>query len=474
MKYDYDCIVIGGGSAGLVAAKFAVGIGKKTLLIERNKLGGECTWTGCVPSKTIIASAQVAYQAQHLKTYGLKSNSEIQLDSSGIMDHIRSVIKEIYATHTPEVLADLGIEVQFGSPVFQDEHTITLENKIITAHRFIVATGTRPFVPPIDGLEQTPFQTNETIFNLERLPQRLTIVGGGAIGVELATACNRLGVRVTIVERNERILHKEDVELVALLTEKMEKEGITILTKTTVKRARQESSAKIITLTDTHGSSRELASDELLIAVGRQPNIEDLGLETVGVKTSKKAILVDDMLRTSVKTIYAAGDVVGPYLFSHMAFAQSVVAARNALLPFWQKMRYNGIIWATFSDPELATTGLSEEVARAEYGSKIRVYTRMFDTLDRAHNDRELAGMAKVICTKNGHILGAHILGAQAAEIIHQFHYARMFGKKLEDLYHIIHAYPTYAEIAWHMSKKRYVEALNDRFLVRFARWLFR
>ena len=474
MKTDFDLIILGGGSAGLTAAKFAKGIGKKVAIIENKKLGGECTWTGCVPSKTLIKSAEVAWHAKELKTYGLSANS-VELDTSNVLPHIHNVIKEIYQTHTPDVLQSLGITVMFGEAQFIDKKTIRLNDANFTANKFIIATGSSPFVPPIQGLETTTYHTNETIFELKELPKSLIILGGGAIGAELSSAFNRLGVQVTIIEMNDRILAKEDEELVGMLAAQMEQEGVQIKTGMKAVKVDQEGQGIKLTCEARKGSFEFFKAEQLLVAVGRKPNIDGLALEKAGVKTHRKGVIVNNYLRTTARNIFACGDVIGPYQFSHMAFYQAVIAARNALIPiFKQKVSYEHKIWATFTAPELATMGLTEREAREKYGDRIAVYKESYKRIDRAHNDRTLGGTVKVVCDKKGYILGAQILGERAADIIHELQVAKVNGVKFHKLSTIIHAYPTYAELIWHMAKKAYVTRLEENWLVKTAKRLFK
>lgn len=473
--FDYDIIVIGGGGGGLTAAKLALGFGKKVLLIEKNKLGGECTWTGCVPSKTLIKTAQVAYQAQQLNTYGLKSSNAIDLDTSKVMAHIQEQIRNVYQTHTPEVLKQQGINVLFGSPAFLDNHHIQLGDQTISANKFVIATGSRPFVPPIDGMNSVKYLTNETIFNLERIPQSLIILGGGAIGAELGSAFNRLGTRVTIIEMQERILPKEDEELVVLLTDIFKKEGVKLLTGMRATKVTQQNNTITVNCADKSGAQHEVQAEQLLVAVGRQPNIDTLVLNKAGVKTIRRGIIVDTTLRTTAKNIYACGDVVGPYLFSHMAWHQAVIATQNALIPLFKKrMNYDHTIWVTFTAPELATIGLTEQAARDRYGNTISIYRRSYSDIDRGRTDRTEEGLAKFICDKKGRLIGVHILGERAGDIIHEVQLGKVHGIPFAKLQSMIHAYPTYSELIWHAAKEAYVDRLARNPFIRILKRLMK
>ena len=386
--FDYDIIVIGGGGAGLTSAKLARGLGKKVALIEKDKLGGECTWTGCVPSKALIKSAQVAYTANNLSKFGLTPQETIGFDTTNIMDHVRSVVLQVYQTHTPETLTKLGIDVLFGQPAFIDNNHIGLGKKTISASSFVLATGSVPFIPPIEGLETVDYLTNQNFFQLDHLPKSMIILGGGAIGCEMASALNRLGVSITVIEMQDRILAKEDDELVEMLSNTFTTEGVTLLTNMRASKVTKTDTGVQVTGVKSDGTEQIVEAESLLVAVGRRPNVEGLHLEYARVDVGKKSVQVNDYLRTTAPNIYACGDLVGPYLFSHMAFHQATIATRNALIPFFKKkMDYRNVSWVTFTAPELATAGLTELAAREQYGDKISVYRYRYDQLDRAYTD---------------------------------------------------------------------------------------
>lgn len=467
MGYEYDIVILGGGSAGLVASKLAQGLGKKVVIIEKDRLGGECTWTGCIPSKTIIKSAYAAQLFNDIQKFGLTLSQPVTLDTTGVLQHVRNVIYEIYQTHTPEKLQELGIEVIKGSPSFIDSNHLMVEGKTISFGKAIIATGSHPFIPPIEGIEDVPHLTNENFFNLENLPSSLLILGGGAIGCEMASALNRLGVNVTIIEMQDRILAKEDAELAEHLTMLMRQEGITIRTKLIAQKVKFKNGSIVLTCANQQGQE-EISAQAWLIAVGRRANVEGLNLDQAGVSYNDRRIVVDAGFRTTAHNIYACGDVVGPYLFSHMAFHQAALATRNAVLPFSTTMKYDHPIWVTFTDPELASAGLTEEQAREQYGDSIQIFKREYTSIDRAHTEVDTRGLCKIICDKYGNIIGAHILGAHAGDIIHELQVMKYFGKKLYTLYSVIHAYPTYAEIIWHIAKEAYIQRIRNHPVIRF------
>ena len=372
--YDYDIVVIGAGSAGLVACKLANGLGKKTALIEKRKIGGDCTWFGCIPSKTLIKSANIAHQMTRLQKFGLTPTNPIELDAKNVMSHVRAVVEADAATHPAQSYEAEGINVFFGSARFIDSHQIEVNDKIISSDKFIICTGSSPTIAAIEGIDKVSFLTNETIFDLEVLPESMIILGAGPIGIEMASALNRLGVSVTVLLRSGRILKKEDAELVDRLTQILRAEGVTILTDTQTKNLSQNQNKIIATIEDKQ-VQRQIEAESLLVAIGRKPNITDLDLEKAGVKFDKASIKVDSHLKTAAKNIYAAGDVVGPYLFTHIAEYEAVVAATNGCFPIpIKKANYENVLWCTYTDPELARAGLTEEEARAQYGDKIRIY----------------------------------------------------------------------------------------------------
>ncbi|MEW6008145.1 MAG: FAD-dependent oxidoreductase [Candidatus Omnitrophota bacterium] len=469
MKYDYDLIVIGGGAAGLVAISAGAVLGVKTALIEKNKLGGDCTWYGCVPSKTLLKSAQVFYLLKRLKEFGITSDTEIKYNLSLVMLHVRDIIGKISTHHPPEVFERRGIKVIFASPKFVNPNTIELNGRNLCAKRFIIATGSRPVVPQIPGLKDIDYLTNENIFDLETLPGSMAVLGGGPIGIELAQAFARLGVSVSVIEMFDRLLVREDKEAADCLIEQFKEEGIGIYTGKKAVRFSRDAGSISITLEDRDGRQSELKAEKVLVAVGRAPNVEGLDLEKVGVKYSNKGVEADATLRTSVKNIYACGDVAGPYQFSHMAEYQAVIAVGNALFPFKRKVNYDAVPWCTFTDPEIAHLGLTEEEAKAKF-KDIKVYRSFYSSNDRAVTDLEEKGLAKVITDKKGYILGAHIVGASAGEIIHEYVLAKSSRLKIGSISSTIHIYPTLAQVVKRSADQYYIGLINTP----IAKWVFR
>lgn len=459
----YDLIVIGGGSAGLVAAKFAKGLGKKTALIEKNKIGGDCTHFGCVPSKTLLHIASLAEGAGKLKELGLTDG--IKLNSAGAMKHVRRVISDVYQGSRPSVLREEGIDVIEGSPVFEDPHTVIVDGIRLQADKFILASGSSPLIPGIKGFDTIDLLTNENIFDLDELPQSVAVLGGGPIGIEMASALNALGVDTAVIEMSDRILPKDDRELSELLRAKLTEKGIKILTGTKVTSAAHSDGC--VTL-ETEGSVDRVKAVRLLAAIGRRPNTEGLCLEKAGVEYTKSGVVTDKYLRTTAKNIYAAGDLVPPYQFSHAADMEAVTACRNALLPFRKAADYKGMGWCTFSAPELAGCGLTEEAAAERYGSdNVRIFRFDLKNLDRAVTDLEPYGMAKYITDRKGYLIGAHILGNCAGEILHEAMLAMKFRIPFQKISEMIHIYPTYSYAVRQPAKYAMIEMLMDHPLVK-------
>lgn len=460
MKYDYDIVVIGGGAAGLVAATGAAGVGAKTALIEKNKLGGDCTWYGCIPSKVLLNAAKVLSQTKRLGEFGISVAPGIKYDTSKVMSHVRDIVKKISTHHPQEVFEKRGVKVLFGNPQFVDNTAIELNGKRILAKRFIICTGSHPFIPPIEGLKDINYFTNENIFDLEFLPKSLIVLGGGPIGVELSQAFALLGVEVSIVEMLDRILSKEDREAAQVLTDLLLKEGIKLYTGKRAIRFLKEADSVAVTLEDKDKNQSVVKAQNVLVAVGRQANVSGLNLEKAFVKYSDKAIETDAALKTTAKNIYACGDMVGPYQFSHMAEYQAIIAVSNALFPFKRKADYNAVPWCTFTDPELAHLGLTEEEARVKYKG-IKVYKSNYSQNDRAVTDLQETGFAKVITDKYGYILGAHIIGSNAGEIIHEYILAKSAHLKINKISSTIHIYPTLAQVVKRTTDQYYFDMLN-------------
>lgn len=482
MSEIYDFIVIGGGSAGLVAAGGAALLGAKVALIEKHKLGGDCLYTGCVPSKSFIRSARFAAEMRKAAGLGFEVQSSKFKDGkfSSITNRVQQIIGIIEHHDSPEVFEKMGVEVIFGNTNFisPDEMEIVLRNgekRILQSKRFCISTGSRPFVPPIEGLKETGFITNEEVFRLTELPKNLVVLGAGAIGLELGQSFARLGSKVTIVEMADRVLSKED-EAVSVLMEKiLREEGLEILTKTKAVKASKNSDGKKIVTIERDGKTSEVFADEILCAVGRQANVDNLGLEKANVRFDKKQIFTDEYLRTSNKKIFAAGDVTGHFQFTHTADYEAQHVIQNAFLfyPLTKKVDFSVIPWATFTEPEVARVGLTEAEANAKFGEKVKVFRVEFTDNDRAQAESDTVGFAKIVTLKGKKILGASIVGAHAGELIHEFVLAMRHNLTLADLNKAIHVYPTFAKITQALATEQTLETLKSPFVQKwFGRYL--
>jgi pyruvate/2-oxoglutarate dehydrogenase complex dihydrolipoamide dehydrogenase (E3) component len=483
MSEIYDLIVIGGGSAGLVAAGGSATLGAKVALIEKNLLGGDCLYTGCVPSKTLIKSAKFAHQAKEAKKYGFQKLEPKFLNDefASITNRVQNVIEIIEEHDAPEVFEQMGVEVVFGSPRFisKNEIEVSLKNsdekRVMKAKRFCISTGSRPFVPPIEGLSDAGFITNEEVFHVKELPKRLIVLGGGAIGMELGQSFARFGSKVTVVEMGERILSKEDAEVAALVEKVLIAEGLEVLTETkAVKVHKNSNNTKIVTV-ERDGKTFEIEADEILVAVGRQPNIDGLDLEKAGVEFDKKQIKTDDFLQTSNKNIFAAGDVTAHFQFTHTADYEAQVVIQNVFVPFpfKKKTDFRVVPWATFTEPEIGRVGMTEKEAQDKFGAdSVKVYKVNFTENDRAQAESATEGFAKIVTNKDK-IIGATLVGEHAGELIHEFVWAMKENLKISQLNKIIRVYPTLAKITQAVGTEATLESLKSPFVQKwFARYL--
>ena len=437
MNETYDLAIIGGGSAGLTAAGLARQLGARVALLEKNRTGGDCTWYGCVPSKTLLKVAKVAHQIRHADRYGL-SPADSVIDLKSVMSHVRNVIAQVYQHESPEALRANGIDVFLGEVCFQDEHALKVGDTQIKANRILITTGAHPFIPPIAGLDSVDYLTYESIWNLPVLPHHLIVVGAGPIGCELAQAFRRFGSQVTIIEAGEQLTDEEEVTRV--IGKVLTAEGISLHPDTMAEHARQDKNGIHLL-----ASGQKYHGDTLLVAVGRRPNVEDLALEKANVDYSAKGIAVDEYLRTTQKHIYAAGDCIGSYQFTHYAGWQAAIAVRNALLPGARKGVTNLVPWTTFTDPEISHIGLTEEQARQKFGDAVMTCIWPMEKVDRARTEGATEGFIKAVHKRDGKLLGTTIVAAQAGEMIHEWAVALNRGLKVGDLANIIHVYPTYS-----------------------------
>ncbi|MEL6351336.1 MAG: mercuric reductase [Cyanobacteria bacterium J06627_28] len=455
MSVEFDLVVIGGGSAGLVAASAGAQINARVALVEKHLLGGDCLHYGCVPSKSLIHAAQIAYNVKTASRFGIYT-SEPTINLAEAMGHVSSVVETIQKHDSTERFEKLGVDVIYGTGQFIDENTFEVNGRQLKARAFLIATGSRPTIPPVEGLKEAGFLTNEQVFNVKERPNALAVIGAGPIGCELGQSFSRLGSEVTLLSSRDVIMPKEDPEAAAVVQEHMSAEGIRILNNTRAKKVDVINGQKHIS---TGGET--IVVDEILIATGRTPNVDSLNLEAAGVDYDKKGIKVDDKLRTSNKRIYAAGDVIGGYQFTHVAGYEAGVAMQNALVMPTKKADYRVIPWATFTEPELSRVGLTENQARDRYGDDVFVLKQGFDGVDRALAESAGYGFAKFITKGNGEILGAHIVGPHAGELIHEAVLAMSNNLKVSAL-QCIHIYPTLSEIspktALQLTKQKYAK----------------
>ncbi len=465
-----DLVIVGMGSGGMVAAEFAASLDLRVAVIERHRVGGDCLWTGCVPSKALLAAGKVAHHMRHAAEFGIGS-VEPDVDRAAVWRRIRRVQEQIATgDDDPARFVDLGIELVMGtarldSPTavhvdLRDGGTRTLDTRYV-----LLATGSRPAVPAIPGLDEVGYVTSENLFELTDPPGSFVNIGGGPIAVEMVQGFTRLGIQTTLLQKADRILPRDEPELVDLLVDALRAEGVDLRFDVVTDRVASEGGRKVVYGTE-RGEARRWEADEILVAVGRQPNVEGLGLEALGVEIGPRGVVVDERMRTNVPSIYVAGDLAGRYLFTHSAAYEGVRAVRDMFFPGKGKATA-GVPWCTFTDPELAHAGLTESEARAHHGDDVQVWRQ-----DLAHNDRAQADGAEhgaIVCiTAKGRIVGAHVLAPAAGEMIHEFALAIERGMKLSDLAAFVHVYPTLGTAVGQLAgEAAFAKAEKLRWLVR-------
>jgi len=454
----FDLAVIGAGTAGLVSSAVSVGIGARTALIERARFGGECLWTGCVPSKTMIRSAAVLDLARRASDFGIDVGSA-RVDFGAVMDRVQRVIAGIEPHDSARRFRGLGVDVTEGEARFVSPEAVEVDGRRIHSRRWIVATGSRTRLPDLPGLAEAEPLTAENVWDLRELPESMVVLGAGPIAVEIGQAFARFGSRVTLIGQGSRLLEHEDAEITAVLLRVLEREGVEVRLETRATSVRVENGVRVVTVRGPSGDA-EVRAAALFVATGRSPNTEGFGLEEIGVETGKDGIVTDAGLRSSLDNVWAAGDVVGPFRFTHVADYQARLAVPNALFPVRRKADYRMVPWCTYSEPELARVGLTEAEARDEWGDGAGVYRFDHAGLDRALCDGTAEGLTKLVTDPKGRLVGAHIVGARAGDSIHEAVLAVRHRLKLSDLGGMIHIYPTYPE-----SIKRGADAfLREKF----------
>ncbi|MGI9293049.1 MAG: dihydrolipoyl dehydrogenase, partial [Pseudomonadales bacterium] len=442
--FDANVVVIGAGSAGLVAALIGTTVKAKAVLIEQDKMGGDCLNTGCVPSKALLRSAKMRHYFERADDYGLQHSGNVSTDFPAVMGRVQNIIGTIEPHDSVERFESMGVECVQGQARILSPYEVEVGDRVITTGNIIIASGARPFVPPIEGVDQVSYLTSDNIWQLEELPEQLLILGAGPIGCELAQAFARLGSKVTLLDMEPRILPREDEDAAAQVARQLEADGITITLN-----ARAQAVDQGTLVVDQQGAEQRIAFEKILVAVGRRANTDGLGLEELGLELNRDGtVMVDDYLRTRIPNIYACGDVAGPYQFTHTASHQAWYAAVNALFGVVKKFKvdYSVIPWATFTDPEVARVGLNElEAQEKNIAHEVTRYG--IEDLDRAIADSEAHGFVKVL-TRPGSdkILGVTIVGYHASELISEFVLAMKHGLGLQKIMGTIHIYPTLAE----------------------------
>lgn len=444
--YEYDIGVIGGGAAGLTVAAGAAQLGVKVLLVEKEpNLGGDCLHYGCVPSKTLIKSAAVYHSMRTAGSYGLPEVDLPPVDFGRIADRIQSVIDTIQVHDSVERFCGLGVKVLFGDASFVDDHEVDVSGERISARFWVIATGSDPALPPLDGLNEIGCWTNRDIFRLRELPRRLLVLGGGPIGCEMAQAFARLGAEVHVVQRNTQILKREDADMAKVVQDSMEAEGVSFYLGSAVKQVRRTETGVELDFI-LNGRDERLTADQLLVAAGRSPAVASLRLENAGVECDRRGVKVDGRLRTSRKHIFAAGDVLGQYQFTHAAGYEAGIVISNTVFRLPRKVDYRLLPWCTYTDPELASVGMNEKRA-AEAGEEYSVWTEPFADNDRAQAEGNVAGKIKLILDKKEKPLGVQIVGSHAGDVAAQWVAALNAGVGMSKMASAVLPYPTIAEI---------------------------
>ncbi|MEE8398586.1 MAG: FAD-dependent oxidoreductase [Desulfobacterales bacterium] len=459
-SYDYDIGVIGGGAAGLTITSGAAQLGAKTLLIEKEKeLGGDCLHFGCVPSKTLIKTAHVYHMMKHAGDFGLPTVDVPPVDFRNIAKRIQSVIGVIQKHDSEERFCELGAQVEFGQPRFQDEHSVRLNGQTYSAKNWVISSGSSPVSPPIPGLDTTPHITNKEIFSLDHLPESMIILGGGPIGTEMAQAFSRLGTAVSVVDRSDQILGKEDKDMADEVMHVLQSEGVTFHLESAIESTRDLGGQKEVIIKTKDGKTVSLKAERVLVAMGRGANVEGLGLEDIGVKSDGRGVKVDHRLRTNHKHIYAAGDANGAFQFTHAAGYEGGIVVSNAIFRLPRKTDYTFLPWCTYSDPELASIGMNERAANAA-GIDTSVWEEAFEANDRSLAEGATVGKLKMILDQSEKPIGIQILGPKAGELIGEW-VAMLNGKvRLSTLASAVHPYPTLGEINKKVAGSFYSEKI--------------
>ncbi len=460
----FDLVVIGGGSGGLTSTVIAARLGARVLLVDRQSLGGDCLHYGCVPSKALIASANMAHRMRRAADWGIEP-VEVKVDFDKVMARIRTIQDEIGAGESPEALTQEGAEVAMGGARFLDPHTLQIgADRKVRAERIIIATGSRAVPPEIPGLKGAGFLDHVGVFSMKTLPARLAVIGGGPIGCELGQALSRLGSEVTIVQRGDRVLAKEEPEVSALLQSSLQAEGIEVLTRAQIQSVDRTPEGKRLTI-EREGQTQTLLCDEILVAVGRRPNLESLSLDAAEVEHNEKGVIVNELLQTSQSHIYAVGDVNGGPQFTHWAEHEARIATRNALFKGNQKRAMERLPRVTFTDPEVASLGLTLADAK---GQKVHTHQIPMHKVDRAVCEGESSGFLMAVVDAKDRVLGVHAVGAHAGELLAEWTLAMEHDISLEKVGSAIHAYPTFTRANRRLADERFLDHGISGWLTKF------
>ncbi len=471
-KTDFDVIVIGGGSGGLVSAVGCAGFGMKTLLVEKEHLGGDCLYYGCVPSKTLLKSAAVYHAAGEAARFGLPAMERPPVSMAEITNRVQKVIADIAVHDSPEAFRERGVHVEIGSSKFVGEREIELNGRVLSAKSFVLATGSRPRSLPIPGLEEAGYLTNIDIFSLTELPARVVTIGAGPIGIEMSQALSRLGAKVTVLDIAPQILPREDADMAAVVRARLDGEGLFFALGVKVLRVEKDGAAKRVVIEE-DGGEKSIEADAIIMAAGRAGNTDDLDLEKAGVTVEKSFVPVDAGLKTSNKHILGVGDVNGRYLFTHVAAAEASVAVRRLAFHLPAKMSYTNVPWVTYTDPELASVGYNEMAAK-EAGILYTVEKQSYDANDRARAEGEAEGLVKVLLDKKGRVIGSQIAGYHAGDVLLPATYAVTGKWKIKGLLDPIIAYPTLGELPKKVASGYYGPRLFNDKVRKLLRFFFR
>lgn len=474
MPESFDVIIIGGGTAGLVTASGCARLGRKVALIEREALGGDCLWTGCVPTKSLVASAKLIHQMRHADAFGVEPHDP-RINPRSIMDSMREQIARIEHHDDPQKFRQLGIDVIRGTAKLVSRDTVEVNGRRLEAKDIVLATGSRTSVPPIEGLEEAGYLDHRSFLEQNDFPRSILILGGGYIGIEFAQMFLRFGSEVTVVEMLDDIINKEDPAIISRVRSMLADEGITIRTGWAVKAVRVENGKKVARIENKAGQTAEVKADAIFVASGRRGNIEGLGLEEAGVKTHRSFVVANKYLQTSVPRIWACGDIHGGLQFTHVAAYEAVKLVRNMLFPGKSAVTYEHIPWALYTDPEVGHIGMTEPEARAALGeANVRTYEAEMGEVDRAVVDRTPRGLIKIVCDTKGRILGAHAFCSNASTVIEEVVLARTKGVKIGELAQLVSPYPSLAD-AIQKAASRYYQNLGSSWIgalgKRIAAW---